>query len=124
MFCRIYVNGDKLTWRGLLYEIADLIRIKPVEDLYIDNSEFSIEVLKNDEFDKSKAGVFPDGFLYFPILIEFDSKREDKQFSIELINKILSYLWTKSYAAIASCAFEKSLLNAGGYNNKNVPWKR
>lgn len=122
MFCRIYLSGNFKNEDQILDQISYILEL-PVKQGYIENDFFSITVSNNDEYDTKKAKEFPDGFLYFQFLIEFDFETSsNKELAINIVGKCLKYFWKKNIASIASCDFEAFLPEKGGYNNLNVPW--
>lgn len=122
MSCSIYVNGDRVRKQFLLFELCDLLEAKPIDSSYIENDIFSISINKNDEYDEEKAKEFPDGFLFFPLVIDVDLYLEDEIKASIIIDKILNFLWSNNYSAIASCRFEQLLTEKGGYKSRNIPW--
>lgn len=122
MFCRIHVNSDKVRKQFLLFQLCDLFEEKPIDNSYIENNIFSISVTKNDEYREEKAKEFPEGFIYFPLNIEVDIHSENEVEASIIINKILIFLWSNNYSAIASCKFENLLTEKGGYKSSIIPW--
>ena len=122
MFCKIYLNGNKVKRQLLFLQLSDLMKAKVSFNYIIENDFFSIGVSKNDEYDEEKAKKFPDGFLYFPIQLEIDINSDDEVKSSSIINKILKFLWDNDYSAVASCKFEQLLYEKGGYNSRIIPW--
>ena len=84
---------------------------------------FEIEITANNDFDKTKSSIFPDGFLYFPFIISYykEEKKHDEP-DIQNTIKILNKLWSNGIPAIAASDYEERLPERGGYNSKNVPW--
>ena len=82
-----------------------------------------IEVRKNPDNDPNGRADFPDGFLFFPYVLEFYPDpgigRED---NVSRVGKILSLLWSKGWPALAACDYEDELPCGGGYKNRSVPW--
>jgi hypothetical protein len=122
MFCRIYVNGYKVRKQFLLFQLCDLFKEKPKDNSYIENDIFSISVSKNDEYNAEKAKAFPEGFIHFPLSIEIEIHFMNEVEASVIINKILNFLWSNNYSAIASCKFEHLLTEKGGYKSKIIPW--
>lgn len=108
---KIYVNTDSRK------ELEYLIEKMNFEN----KNSIEIDVVKNSNFNKSKAKEFPDGFLYFPLLIEYYSN-EIKMSDINNTKIILNELWKNSIPAVASCSYEDELPEKGGYKSKNVVW--
>lgn len=122
MFCRIYVNKKDIENGSLLFQLSDVLGQKPISNFYIEGNNFSLTITNNDECDEEKAKVFPEGFLYFPSNIEVEFHVDDEVKASVIINKILKFLWSKKYSAIASCKFEGLLIENGGYKSRNIPW--
>lgn len=123
MFCRIYFNGNNVQKQFLLFQLCDLLEEKLKDNFYIENDFFSIDVSKNDEFHEQKSNEFPDGFLYFPLSIEIDIHFDDEVKASAMVDKILKFLWSNDYSAVASCDFEELLIEKGGYKSRNIPWR-
>lgn len=80
-------------------------------------------VIKNDDFDQEKSIQFPDGFLFFPYMIELDSVESfGEEIYIESIAILLSRLWGKGMPAVISADFEDKLPEKGGYKSRNIPF--
>lgn len=125
MFCRIYIAGENINRKVLLIPICNLIEAELVGDKYIEKNGYSIEVRSNDDFNKEKAKVYPDGFLYFPFCIEIDIEDSiNTEDAAKEISKILNFLWANNYTASASCDFEDLLPESGGYKSINIPWSK
>jgi hypothetical protein len=123
MFCAIYTTGNKISESSVLNFLSDILKIPISHGRYIEDENFSISVDTNDEYNHEKEKDFPDGFLYFKLLIGIDFKETvDTEFASEVTGKILKYFWTSNYPAVASCTYEEMLIEKGGYNNTNVPW--
>ncbi len=107
--CIIYIN-TVLSKEKILKDLEDNFSndLKTIE-IFID---------ENEDFENGDFKSFPDGFLYFKYYIEIESDNSIEQF----ISTLLNYLWQKDISAVASCDFEKTLLENGGYNSKSIPW--
>lgn len=89
----------------------------------ISKDYFQFDIIKNHDFDKEKSKFYPDGFLYFPLFIEY--YKEDNLVTKDDINNsviLLKSLWENNISAIASCDFEDQLPENGGYKSKKIPW--
>ncbi|GHU86771.1 hypothetical protein FACS189476_00650 [Spirochaetia bacterium] len=84
---------------------------------------FEIDILKNNDFDESKSKEYPDGFLYFPFVIEYFSNEIFNDADIYNTKIILEKLWENNFPAIAACDYENKLPENGGYNSHNIPWR-
>jgi hypothetical protein len=82
-----------------------------------------LELRKNEEADRSRAGRFPDGFLHFAYALElYFSPLTRHQERIDLTANLLNLLWSKGLPAVAACDYENDLPHGGGYKNHTVPW--
>jgi hypothetical protein len=81
-----------------------------------------IEVLKNDEYDSKRHTLFPDGFVYFRYTIDLYMPDEPVRAQVELVSRLLEYLWDSDFPAVAACAFETDLPEHGGYKSPRIPW--
>jgi hypothetical protein len=86
-----------------------------------DKDSFEIDVIKNVDFNESRNKEFPDGFLYFPLIMEYYSN-DTKISDINNTRTILIELWKNNISAVASCDFENELPENGGYKSKAIPW--
>jgi len=95
-----------------------------IDEMNFENkTSFAIDIVKNNDFDKSKRKEFPDGFLYFPFLVEYYSSDSIvKASDIHNTGIILTELWKNNVPAVASCDYENILPEKGGYKSKNIPW--
>jgi hypothetical protein len=109
--CIIFINS-KLSKEQIINDLENNFsnELKTI-DLFIDN---------NEDFENGDLRSFPDGFLYFKYYLEVESNNNIQQF----ISSLLNYLWQKDISAVASCDFENSLPEKGGYNSKNIPWAK
>lgn len=124
MFCRIYITRESINSKDLLVAVSNLLGAELVSNKYVEKDGYSVEVRSNDEYDKKKEKIFPDGFLYFPFSIEIDILDEiTKEDAAGEVGRILEFLWENNYTAIASCNFENLLPEEGGYKSKNIPWR-
>lgn len=88
-----------------------------------DLPSLDLSVMRNDDYDKERALEFPDGFLFFPYLIEIDvaDSASIDQYTQDL-STLLKRLWQNNMAAIAASDLEEVLPEKGGYKNKNLPF--
>lgn len=123
MFCEIYTTGNKINESLVLNFLSDILVIPIKDGRYIEDENIYISVDTNDEYNQEMEKDFPNGFLYFKLLIGIDFiETVDTEFASEITGKILKYFWENNYPAVASCTFEEMLIEKGGYNNTNVPW--
>ena len=72
------------------------------------------DFFKNKEFDEEKAKEFPNGFLYFPYLLDVDTIDESREAEYkEMIKKIMFYLWLEECQLVVSSDFENELPHNG-----------
>jgi hypothetical protein len=123
MFCRIYTTGNEINELLMLEFLSSTLEIPISDSIYLEDKSFSISIHTNDDYNCEKEKDFPDGFLYFKLLIEIDFLESvATELVADVTGKILKYLWTNNYPAVASCAYEEILIEKGGYNNTNLPW--
>lgn len=84
--------------------------------------DFEFLISYNDEYNENKAIEFPDVFLYFKYLLDIEYSGENENLFIDMLNKVLKFLWDSNIASIASSDYEESLVENGGYKSKNIPW--
>jgi hypothetical protein len=120
--CSIYISV-KWSRRELAAQLHNLLGGVLSRFSFIENDDYELDIEENDEFDEEKQKSFPDGFLYFRyiVFIEFKNEVSGNYYQQE-ISRILKWLWSNGVAAVASCDYERLLLEQGGYNNRSVPW--
>ncbi|MEZ0609900.1 hypothetical protein ACAW74_15385 [Fibrella sp. WM1] len=78
-------------------------------------------VAKNDDFNSEKAIQFPNGFLFFPYMIEVDpSPSADPVIYLNEIATLLNLLWKEGISAVTAANFENQLPEQGGYKNISI----
>ena len=120
--CILYCSSE-LDIKEFQSEIATFLNLQRETFSFFHGDFFELSISKNDEFNSKLQHDFPDGFLYFKYLLSFafnDTLVTNTQ--IELINKILGWMWNKNIPTIAACDYEDKLLNNGGYRNTSLPW--
>ena len=101
----------------LAKEISRFFELSLDKFLSIESQFFTIDILKNKEFDAEKSKDFPDGFLCFPYFLDIDcTENTEKQKYIKMIGNLILYLWGKKCQLVVSSDFEEELPNKGGYN--------
>ena len=123
--CKIYVESDQMpaAFAPLLAaSLGEATRNGTVaRTLHTPQAE--IEVRKNKDANKLRAGEFPDGFLYFRYALEvYASPTSQHAEQVALVDRLLNRLWSQGFPAVAACDYENELPRAGGYNNRSVPW--
>jgi len=122
MHCKIYTTGNDISEELILNLLVGILH-SSIIDGYIENENYSIYIDVNEEYDNNKEKDFPDGFLFFKLIIEVDFiAGVSKETILNTTNRILECLWQIPYPAVASCNYEEELIFKGGYNNINVPW--
>lgn len=115
-YCKIFVDSP-IVIEELADEVSLMIHVEHDKFLSMEGEYFTIDIMKNKEFNKEKATEFPDGFLYFPYFIDCDVTNDKKINEYKkMIGALLLKLWDSKYRAVASCEFEHELPNNGGYN--------
>jgi hypothetical protein len=118
LYCKIYVNTDK-NIDELSSEIEKIISIESDEFHSFESEDFTLDVLRNKEYDENKCNEFPDGFLYFNFNLEIDCNDTNKENEyIEFVSTLMKSLWGLGMRLVASCDFEEVLPNQGGFNNR------
>ncbi len=104
-------------------EFSKFLYVIQISNSFFRHSHYELTIHKNQDFDVEKSKEFPNGFLYFKFLIEFEFSDDcSEDYCINVINSALDWLWGKGFPAVASYSLEQKLINNGGYNNMNVPW--
>jgi hypothetical protein len=120
--CKIFCfpSIDLLDFRR---EYSNFLDVVQTSNSFFKHSNYQLTIHKNQDFDDIRSKEFPDGFLFFKILIEFEFNENcAEDYCIKVISSALTWLWEKGFPAVASYALELQLPNQGGYNNLNVPW--
>lgn len=120
--CKIYCTSN-ITLQVFRKKIASFIESDKIELSFISSDFYELSVRINDEFDKNRQLSFPDGFLYFQFIIDviFNSDTVIDKCKDEM-SKLLRWLWEIGIPSIASCDYEDSLPEKGGYKSKLIPW--
>jgi len=114
LIVKIFVDSDS---KNELISLMDGMNFE-------NKNSFEVDIVKNNDFDKSKREDFPDGFLYFPFLVEFySSDRNVIESDINNTILLLTELWKNNIPAIASCDFETFLPEKGGYKSTNINYQ-
>jgi|GEM_PF-835072 len=89
----------------------------------ISTKNYELTIDKNDSADEKDEKDFPDGFLYFKYILYLDFLgKNSKEFCVTEVSRLLIWLWHNGCAAVASCDYEDSLPEEGGYKSRNIPW--
>ena len=114
-FCKIYVSGicNHARLNQVINETCSFFTMA--------NDFFYIDL--NEEYTIENEIQFPDGFLYFKYIVDIDFKDNiEENKCVDVINFVLKKIWNDGIPAVASCDFEQSLINNGGYKSTNTPW--
>lgn len=115
LWCKISVHGlDDDDLEGIVSAVVPGV----LDDNTLQADGMEIFFTRNSDADPQRASEFPDGFLFFKHLVEFYVDRPDE----ELVARLLTTLWAQGIPAVASCDFEESLPQKGGYRSREVPW--
>ena len=120
MFSKIYCwAADKELIRSLLQKNLSVDWIK--NEAVLQYGEISL--INNSDFNNNLLYDFPDGFLFFPWILEIDFIPDtDINLCIDVVNKITSALWHSNITAVVACDFEDLLEKTGGYGRKDIFW--
>lgn len=121
MFCKIYVTFKDISVDEVFNLIASYFG-KSNSDQELEFRKSILSVRLNEDYNKEKEVDFPDGFLFFKVLIEIEIFDDDLKEIKTMVREILHLLWAKKYAAVAACPFEHDLPLSGGYRQKELPW--
>ena len=82
-----------------------------------------VDVHKSRDFNAERSSEFPDGFLYFRYRVEVYTEIEEADAEVkQVVERILDFLWSTGYPAVAACDFEEELPHKGGYKSLRIPW--
>lgn len=116
LYCKVFINTIQ-SIKELTEKISVCLHLEHDKFFSIEGDYFSVDVIKNKEFDEEKSKEFPDGFLYFPYFLDIDTSDCNKSSDYKKeIRKLLVFLWKEGYQVVASCDFENELSCKGGYN--------
>lgn len=120
-FCKIFVSGYQ-SKTDLKNQLSLKFNTQPIRnEILIPDCEIYCE--ENDDYDKNKQKEFPDGFIYFPYILELDfTDNISIKECICIVNDMLSWFWINQKSAVAVCDYELELLNQGGFKSKIVPF--
>ncbi|SRR6266496_571574 len=111
--CVIY--GDvSLDSKELAGRIADAVG-GSVDGSTVTMDVAELDIRRSDDFDPKRKADFPDGFLYFRHRIEvYAGDSEQSGALVDLVGKLLKFLWAAGWPAVAACDFEERLPERGG----------
>jgi hypothetical protein len=113
LFCKIFVLTS-VTRDELTRFVAEEFHVS-ADGHNIEFEWGTMDVLNNDDADSSRTSG-PDGFLYFPYLIETEPNTGfDRARFVGRIGTLLDSLWAAAYGAVAACGFEEELPRNGGF---------
>ena len=121
MYCKIYLHftDERSILLNILNSILNGIEIK--SNTLICTNKLEVDALYNKEFDENKIKEFPDGFLFWKMMLEFHYEGENEDVFVENLSISLKSLWDKKIPAIAT-DFEEFLPENGGYKSIKIPW--
>ncbi len=77
----------------------------------------------NGDADADRAAEWPDGFLYFPSVLEVYAAAHAPRYERAGVTaRLLSALWSRGMAAVAACEYEDLLPAAAGLGDRSLPW--
>ena len=89
----------------------------PVGVRRLDAPPLRIAVVEIDEADPV-AAANPDGFTYYPIMLEVDPlPPADRPVYVAAVSSLLQTLWSAGWRAVAACDFEDELPYSGGFRD-------
>jgi hypothetical protein len=104
-YCKVFVDGaardnlNRLVATGL-------------------SDEMTVDVRGNPDADPARADASPDGFLFFPAVLDIEPNPDvDRRIYIERVGRLLEKLWSDGLRAVAACDFEAELPRHGGYSS-------
>src|SRR5712692_3873810 len=107
--CRIYVGAELTPEEFAALLAASLGEATPngAVGSTIHTRQAEIDVRKNKEADRLRAGEFPDGFLYFRYALEvYPSPTVRREEQVSLVGQLLKMLWSRGLPAVAACDYE------------------
>lgn len=118
LYCKMYVDADDISQMELHSHLVRCLgdRVNSVGQRSIDGALFSIDVMRNEDFDSVRRKE-PDGFVYFRYYLDVDAvPGQQLAEQVALVTQILECFWAQGYAAVAAADFEDELPHRGGYN--------
>jgi hypothetical protein len=123
--CKIFFEADSAPKElaRLLAEGATLEVSSGLTSSVIRSGIGELELRRNEDRHESSARQFPDGFSYFPYVLELYPcpvvRHEDE---VHYVAQLLDRLWSSGFPAVASCDYEDELPHRGGYRDASLPW--
>lgn len=115
LYCKLFINSS-MSIGELAKDISEFFDLSLDKFLSIESEYFTVDILKNKEFDEEKSKDIPNGFLYFPYFLDIDStEKTEKEKYIKMIGDLMLHLWDNKCQLVASSDFEELLPNKGGY---------
>jgi hypothetical protein len=121
--CLLYASPN-LSEEKFKILLSDFLQGTIDKTSFIKGREFTITVLKNDEFNELQQVSFPDGFLFFRFLIEIERGLTEFDLYVRYIDRLITWLWSNHIPTVVSCDFEDLLSEKGGYKSTKIPWPR
>lgn len=119
-YCSLFTDSN-VSREELILRLAKFFGVSPNRH-YLSNEKGEVGILKNKDYDAELRKDETDGFLHYRYLLEVEPKDDlGEENAVNLVGKILEYLWLQNFPAVASCDYEEKLPNNGGYKNPNVP---
>ncbi|MTG99212.1 hypothetical protein NWE55_11120 [Myroides albus] len=110
LIIEIYINCSDINKVEYLVSEVNLRR----------NVDFDLLIELNSDRDSVKKQIFPDGFLYFTIVLAYYKETDYSLDDIYNSTLLLEKYWSNNICAIACCDFEDKLPEKGGYKSEAI----
>ncbi len=114
LYCKILISTD-VSEDVLLKKVASITSGR-IDQWTVITEWSEIDVVSNDDFNETKSGEVPDGFLFYPYYIDMEPGKDVfREKYISEVGSLLKGLWEQGWKAVAACDFEHELPEKGGY---------
>ncbi len=108
-YCGLYVDAD-ISAEEFAFLLGSVFNTKPDKWNNLRLPEGELSVTENDEYNENEKYNTKRGFLFFRYLLEVEPNPIlNEGNAVCLVAKILEFLWSKGYAAVATCDYENKL---------------
>lgn len=119
LYCKIFI--DSTASRNDLVNDVALLFSGTAERATVYTQLGDIDVRENKDFDEELRSDADDGFLHYRFFVDVDPKpARGLDGAVLLISKMLEHFWSNGFRAVASCDYEDSLPNNGGYKMEST----